>query len=64
MSSQNKENLGLMERLTSEANAHSQSADRLHGLKAQMEKLTTEKVSLEEREKKTKEDASLVSFPF
>lgn len=62
VSSQNKENRGLMERLTSEANARSQAADRLQGLEKQLEKLTSQKASLEAREKKAKEDASLVSF--
>lgn len=51
-----------MERLTSEANAHSQTADRLQGLEAQLEKLTKQKASLEAREKKVKEDASQASF--
>lgn len=61
MCSQNKENRGLMERLTSEANARSQTADKLQGLEVQLEKLTNQKASLEAREKKAKEDASLVS---
>ncbi|XP_076588859.1 unconventional myosin-Vc isoform X2 [Chaetodon auriga] len=56
---QNKENRGLMERLTSVANSHSQTTDRLQGLEAQLEKLTNQKASLEAREKKAKEDASL-----
>lgn len=60
-SSQNKDNLGLMERLTSEANARSQAVDRLQALEAKMEKLTTEKASWEARETKVKENASLVS---
>lgn len=51
-----------MERLTSEASARSQAAGRLQGLEAQLEKLTSQKASLEAREKKAKEDASLVSF--
>ncbi|KAF3688718.1 Unconventional myosin-Vc [Channa argus] len=56
---QNKENCGLVERLTSLANNHSQTMDRLQGLETQLEKLTKEKASLEAREKKVKEDASL-----
>lgn len=60
-SSQNKDNFGLMERLTSEANARSQAVDRLQALEAKLEKLTTEKTSWEARETKVKEDASLVS---
>lgn len=62
MSSQNKENRGLMERLTSEANARSQATDRLQGLEVQLEKLTNHKTSLETREKRSKEDASLVGL--
>lgn len=49
-----------MERLTSEANARSQAADRLHALEAKLEKLANEKASWEARETKVKEDASLV----
>ncbi|XP_030586985.1 unconventional myosin-Vc [Archocentrus centrarchus] len=56
---QNKENRGLMERLTSLANSHSQTMDRLQGLEAQLEKSTHQKASVEERERKAKEDASL-----
>uniref|UniRef100_A0A671VFM8 Myosin VC n=1 Tax=Sparus aurata TaxID=8175 RepID=A0A671VFM8_SPAAU len=56
---QNKENRGLMERLTSVANSHSQSVDRLQVLEAQLEKVNNQKESLEAREKKAKEDASL-----
>ncbi|XP_011605937.2 unconventional myosin-Vc [Takifugu rubripes] len=55
----NRENLGLMERLTSEANARSQAVDRLQGLEAKLEKLTNEKASLEAREAKAKEHANL-----
>lgn len=61
MSSQNKENRGLMERLTSEANARSQIGNRLQGLEAQLEKLNDQKASLEAREKKVKDAASQVS---
>ncbi|XP_042267491.1 unconventional myosin-Vc [Thunnus maccoyii] len=56
---QNKENRGLMERLTSLANTHSQTVDRLHGLETKLEKSSNQKASLEAREKKVKEDASL-----
>uniref|UniRef100_A0A3Q1CJQ3 Myosin VC n=1 Tax=Amphiprion ocellaris TaxID=80972 RepID=A0A3Q1CJQ3_AMPOC len=59
---QNKENRGLMERLTSLANSHSQTVDRLQGLEAKLEKSSNQKASLEAREKKAKEDASLVSI--
>ncbi|MED6279634.1 Unconventional myosin-Vc [Characodon lateralis] len=56
---QNKENRGLMERLTSLASTHSQTMERLHCQKVQLEKLTNLKASLEEREKKAREEASL-----
>lgn len=59
---QNKENCGLVERLTSLANTHSQTVDRLQGLEMQVEKLTNQKASLETREKKVKDDTSLVSL--
>ncbi|XP_068578524.1 unconventional myosin-Vc isoform X2 [Cebidichthys violaceus] len=58
---QNKENRGLMERLTSLANSHSQTVDRLQGLEAQLEKSTSQKASVEAREKKAKEDARLTT---
>lgn len=51
-----------MERLTSLANNHSQTVDRLHALETQLQKSTNQKASLEAREKKVKEDASLVSL--
>ncbi|XP_061577627.1 unconventional myosin-Vc [Cololabis saira] len=56
---QNKENRGLMERLTSLANSQSQALDRLHGLEAQLDKTTKQKAALEAREQKAKEDATL-----
>ncbi|XP_069564292.1 unconventional myosin-Vc [Brachyistius frenatus] len=56
---QNKENRGLMERLTSLANSHSQTVDRLHGLEAQLDKSSNQKASVEARERKAKEDAGL-----
>lgn len=64
LSVQNRENLGLMERLTSEASARSQAVDRLQGLEAKLEKSTNEKASLEAREAKAKEDANLVGYEF
>lgn len=51
-----------MERLTSVANSHSQSMDRLQVLEAQLEKVNNQKESLEAREKKAKGDASLVGL--
>lgn len=56
---QNKENRGLMERLTSLANSNSQTMDRLQRLESQLEKSNNQNASLEAREKKAKEDASL-----
>ncbi|XP_051918235.1 unconventional myosin-Vc isoform X1 [Hippocampus zosterae] len=56
---QSKENCGLVERLTSLANSHSQAMDRLHALETQLEKSAIQKASLAAREKKAKEDASL-----
>ncbi|XP_071752785.2 unconventional myosin-Vc [Centroberyx gerrardi] len=56
---QNKENRGLVERLTSLANSHSQGLDKLQSLEARLEKSASEKASLEAREKKAKEDTSL-----
>ncbi|XP_031657388.1 unconventional myosin-Vc isoform X3 [Oncorhynchus kisutch] len=55
---QGKENCGLLERLTSLAGAHAQGLDKLHSLEAQLGKSATEKASLEERSKKSKEDAA------
>uniref|UniRef100_A0A8C7MIJ8 Myosin VC n=1 Tax=Oncorhynchus kisutch TaxID=8019 RepID=A0A8C7MIJ8_ONCKI len=54
---QAKENRGLLERLTGLAGAHAQGLDKLRCLEAQLGKSATEKASLEEREKKSKEDA-------
>nr|XP_040017639.1 unconventional myosin-Vc isoform X3 [Gasterosteus aculeatus aculeatus] len=58
---QNKENRGLMERLTHLASANSHTVDRLQGLEAQLEKSNSQKASVEAREKKVKEDASLTT---
>ncbi|CAL8261413.1 unnamed protein product [Merluccius merluccius] len=55
---QNKENRGLVERLTSLASTHSHTMDRIHGLEAQLQKSSGEKVSLESKQKKAKEDSS------
>ncbi|XP_038854485.1 unconventional myosin-Vc-like [Salvelinus namaycush] len=55
---QAKENRGLLERLTGLAGAHAQGLDKLRCLEAQLGKSATEKASLEEREKKSKEDAT------
>uniref|UniRef100_A0A667Z528 Myosin VC n=1 Tax=Myripristis murdjan TaxID=586833 RepID=A0A667Z528_9TELE len=58
---QNKENRGLVERLTSLANSHSQAVERVQSLEAQLEKSASKRASLEAKELKAKEDASLVS---
>lgn len=51
-----------MERLTSLASSHSQTMERLHSQEAQLEKLTNLKAALEERERKAREEANLVSL--
>ncbi|KAM9854201.1 unconventional myosin-Vc [Aulostomus maculatus] len=61
---QNKENRGLMERLTSLANSHSQTVDKLQVMEGLLEKSTNQRASLEAREKKAKEDASLTITQF
>uniref|UniRef100_A0AAR2KBV5 Myosin VC n=1 Tax=Pygocentrus nattereri TaxID=42514 RepID=A0AAR2KBV5_PYGNA len=53
---QNKENRGLVERLTSLASAHAQGLDRAQALEMELSKAVSEKASVEEREKKRKED--------
>ncbi|XP_042351955.1 unconventional myosin-Vc isoform X2 [Plectropomus leopardus] len=58
---QSKENRGLMERLTSLANSHSHTVDRLQVVETQLEKSTNQRASLEAREKKAKEDATLTT---
>ncbi|CAL9696918.1 unnamed protein product [Knipowitschia caucasica] len=55
---QNKENHGLVEKLTSLANTHSQTMNRLQSLEVQLEKSTSLKATLEAKEKKVKEDSS------
>lgn len=51
-----------MERLTSLANSHSQTVDKLQSLEGQLEKSSNQNASLEAKEKKVKEEASLVSL--
>uniref|UniRef100_A0A3Q2QJ82 Myosin VC n=1 Tax=Fundulus heteroclitus TaxID=8078 RepID=A0A3Q2QJ82_FUNHE len=58
---QSKETRGLMERLTSLASTHCQTVEKLHSQEVQLEKLTNLKASLEARERKTREEANLVS---
>ncbi|CAH2273930.1 unconventional myosin-Vc [Pelobates cultripes] len=53
---QNKENHGLVERLTSLANTHAHDIDKLHKLEAELSKKTALGKSQEERGKKYKED--------
>lgn len=50
-----------MERLTSLANSHSQAVERVQSLEAQLEKSASKRASLEAKELKAKEDATLVS---
>ncbi|MCI4382023.1 hypothetical protein PGIGA_G00258860 [Pangasianodon gigas] len=57
---QNKENRGLMERLTSLANAHAQGLDRVQSLELELSKAANERLSVEEREKKSKEETNQV----
>ncbi|XP_036399627.1 unconventional myosin-Vc isoform X2 [Megalops cyprinoides] len=57
---QSKENHGLLERLTGLASAHAQDMDKLQRLEADLSKSANERTSLEEREKKAKEDANQV----
>ncbi|CAJ0939016.1 unnamed protein product, partial [Ranitomeya imitator] len=60
---QNKENHGLMERLTSLASAHSHDADKLHKVEKELEKSLTQRKSQEEKGKKYKEDTEQVHVP-
>ncbi|KAI1889664.1 hypothetical protein AGOR_G00165270 [Albula goreensis] len=57
---QSKENHGLLERLTGLATAHAHDMDKLQKLEAELNKSASEKTSLEEREKRSKEDANQV----
>ncbi|XP_035379484.1 unconventional myosin-Vc [Electrophorus electricus] len=57
---QNKENRGLMERLTSLANTHAQAMDRIQALEVELSKASNERASVEEREKKAKEESNQV----
>ncbi|KAJ8391649.1 hypothetical protein AAFF_G00087900 [Aldrovandia affinis] len=57
---QNKENNGLLERLTGLSSTHAHDVEKLHRLEAELSRSANEKTSLEEREKKSKEDANQV----
>ncbi|KAM9496362.1 unconventional myosin-Vc [Clarias gariepinus] len=57
---QNKENRGLMERLTSLANAHAQGLEKVQSLEMELSKAANEKQYIEEREKRSKEESSRV----
>ncbi|CAB1331851.1 unnamed protein product [Coregonus sp. 'balchen'] len=61
---QGKENRRLSERLTGLAGSHAQGLDKLHCLEAQLGKSAAEKASLEDREKKSKEDATKMIAQF
>lgn len=49
-----------MERLTSVANAHAQGLDRVQSLEVALNKAANERLSVEEREKKRKEETDQV----
>lgn len=49
-----------MERLTSLANAHAQGLDKVQFLEVELSKAASEKLSVEEKEKKSKEEANQV----
>ncbi|XP_075064108.1 unconventional myosin-Vc isoform X1 [Mixophyes fleayi] len=53
---QNKENHGLLERLTSLATTHSHDVDKLHKMESELQKSATQRKSQEEKGKKYKED--------
>lgn len=57
---QNKENRGLMERLTSLANANAQGLERVQSLEVELSKASNERLSVVEREKKSKEETNQV----
>ncbi|XP_069838875.1 unconventional myosin-Vc isoform X2 [Dendropsophus ebraccatus] len=54
---QNKENHGLVERLTSLAATYSHDVDKLHKLESELEKSVTQRKSQEEKGKKYKDEA-------
>ncbi|KFQ28398.1 Unconventional myosin-Vc, partial [Merops nubicus] len=54
---QSRENHGLLERLTSQASTHMNDTDTIQKLKLDLEKLTVQKRTYEEKEKKYKEDS-------
>ncbi|XP_075431816.1 unconventional myosin-Vc isoform X2 [Ascaphus truei] len=54
---QNKENHGLLERLTSLASTHSHDVDKLHKLESELEKTAKQKKSQEEKGKKFKDES-------
>ncbi|KAJ8340437.1 hypothetical protein SKAU_G00350700 [Synaphobranchus kaupii] len=57
---QSKENHCLLERLTGLATAHTHDVDKLQRLEAELSRSANEKTSLEERERRSKEDANQV----
>ncbi|KAL2093412.1 hypothetical protein ACEWY4_010724 [Coilia grayii] len=57
---QNKENRGLMEKLSGLANAHSQGLDKVQLLEAELKKSANERLALEKQEKRNKEEANQV----
>ncbi|MBN3313382.1 MYO5C protein, partial [Atractosteus spatula] len=57
---QNKENHGLLERLTGLASAHAQDVDKLQKLEADLKKMAAEKKTFEEGMKRSKAEANQV----
>uniref|UniRef100_A0A663LVN9 Myosin VC n=1 Tax=Athene cunicularia TaxID=194338 RepID=A0A663LVN9_ATHCN len=61
---QSRENHGLLERLTSLASAHMNDTDTIQKLELDLEKLTAQKRTYEEKGKKHKEDSEWVNFNY
>uniref|UniRef100_A0A8C5JQZ6 Myosin VC n=1 Tax=Junco hyemalis TaxID=40217 RepID=A0A8C5JQZ6_JUNHY len=59
---QSRENHGLLERLTNLASAHMNDVDTIQKLESELEKLTAQKKTFEEKGKKYKEDSEQVNY--
>uniref|UniRef100_A0A8C9MM70 Myosin VC n=1 Tax=Serinus canaria TaxID=9135 RepID=A0A8C9MM70_SERCA len=59
---QSRENHGLLERLTNLASAHVNDVDTIQKLESELEKLTAQKKTYEEKGKKYKEDSEQVNY--
>lgn len=59
---QSRENHGLLERLTNLASAHMNDVDTIQKLESELEKLTAQKRTYEEKGKKYKEDSEQVNY--